>query len=170
MSGREVNLSSGTNSELAAGTDERRSINCRTCDIHTGWEYKTTTQRLAPTSGTKGRSWRQEPGCKGTDQDWSLGLCCWPVESHHRCCLPELHKTQSDLCVHDWQRGPAYSAEWKFTSQPHKFWCNHNFLLALKSLYPSSLREGIIIWKGLREKNKDLSLSGWLIPWTRWRL
>lgn len=53
-----------------------------------------------------------------------------------------------------WLPKSSCSTEWKFTFHPQQFWYNCNFLLALKSLYFRSLREGIIIRKGLREKNK----------------
>lgn len=131
-----MNLSSHTNFELAAGTAERCPINCGICDTHTGWEHKTTTQWLTPTSVTKEKLWVR------------------PVGSHHRAACQSYRKMHSDLCVCDYQIGLAYSAGWKFRPQPYEFWCNRNFLLALKSLYLSSLREGIIIWKGLRDKNK----------------
>lgn len=53
-----------------------------------------------------------------------------------------------------WPRETFPSAEGKFTPQSHKLWSNPDSLLALRSLCVRSLKEGLIIQKGLREKNK----------------
>lgn len=82
-----------------SGTHERCPMNSWTCDIHNQWEQKATNEWVAPTSMTKEGDWKQEPRYNATSWVWSLGLCFWP-ESHHRCCLLELHqKMHRVTCV-----------------------------------------------------------------------